>query len=59
MLRGFYARLFARRFAIEITLLLALLIAGVNEYTYRATTAVLRSGISITDGRIAASHFQR
>jgi signal transduction histidine kinase len=55
MLRGFFASLFARRFALEITLLMALVIVGVNEYTYRTTTTVLRGGIALTDERIAAA----
>jgi signal transduction histidine kinase len=55
MLRGFFASLFARRFALEITLLMALVIIGVNEYTYRTTTTVLRGGIALTDERIAGA----
>lgn len=55
MLRGFFARLFARRFALEVTFLIALLIVAVNEYTYRTTTSVLRGGIALTDERIATA----
>ena len=55
MLRGFFERLYARRFAFEVTLLMALLIIGVNEYTYRATTSVLRGGIALTDERLATA----
>lgn len=55
MLRGFFSRLFARRFALEVTFLIALFIVAVNEYTYRTTTAVLRGGIALTDERIATA----
>ena len=54
MVRHFFARLFGRRYAFEVALLTALVVLGVNEYTYRTTTSVLRGGISLTDERIAA-----
>ena len=55
MLRHFFAGLFGRRYAFEIALLAALVVLGVNEYSYRSTTTVLRSGIALTDERISAS----
>ncbi len=54
MLRRFFARLLGRRYAFEVAVFTALVVLGVNEYTYRATTAVLRGGIALTDERIAA-----
>ena len=55
MLRQFDARLFGRRYAFEMALLIALVVLGVNEYTYRTTTSVLRGGIALTEERISAS----
>ena len=55
MLRHFFAGLFGWRYAFEIALLAALVVLGVNEYSYRSTTTVLRSGIALTDERISAS----
>lgn len=54
MIRSFFARLFGKRFALELAILIAVLIFSVNEYTYRSTTAVLRGGITLTDERISA-----
>ena len=54
MLRRFFARLLGRRYAFEVAVFTALVVLGVNEYTYRTTTAVLRGGIALTDERIAA-----
>ena len=53
-MRHFFARLFGRRYAFEVALLTAIVVLGVNEYTYRTTTSVLRGGIALTDERIAA-----
>lgn len=55
MVRRFFARVFGRRYAFEITLLAAVLVISINEFTYRASTSVLRSGIALTDERISAS----
>ena len=55
MVRRFLARLFGRRYAVEVALLLSIVIIGVNEYTYRSTTSVLRGGIALTDERVAAA----
>ena len=55
MLRHFFAGLFGWRYAFEVAFLTALIVLGVNEYSYRTTTTVLRSGIALTDERIAAS----
>ena len=55
MVKQFFARQFGKRYAFEVALFVALLIIGVNEYTYRSTTSVLRSGIALTDERISAA----
>lgn len=55
MIRSFFARLFGRRYAFEVAIVIAVIIFSVNEYTYRSTTAVLRSGITLTDERISAA----
>ena len=55
MARHFFARLLGRRYAFEAVLLTALAVLGINEYTYRTTTSVLRGGIALTDERISAS----
>ncbi len=54
MIRSFFTRLFGKRYALELAILIAVLIFSVNEYTYRSTTAVLRGGITLTDERISA-----
>ena len=59
MLRRFFARLLGRRYAFEIALVVASVVIGVNEYTYRATTSVLRGGIVLTDERIAAGRLMQ
>ena len=59
MLRRFFARLLGRRYAFEIALVVASVVIGVNEYTYRATTSVLRGGIALTDERIAAGRLMQ
>ena len=55
MVKQFFDRQFGKRYAFEVALFVALLIIGVNEYTYRSTTSVLRSGIALTDERISAA----
>lgn len=55
MIRFFLARLFRKRYALEVALIIAISILGINEYTYRSTTSVLRSGIALTDERISAA----
>ena len=52
-MRRFFAHLFASRYALRVGMLIALLILGINEYTYRTTTTVLRGGIALTDERIS------
>ncbi len=59
MIKQFFARQFGKRFALEVALLVALLIIGVNEYTYRSTTSMLRSGIALTDERISAARLMQ
>ena len=54
-MRRFFAHIFASRYALEVGLLIAALILGINEYTYRTTTAALRGGIALTDERISAA----
>ena len=54
-MRRFFAHLFSRRYALEVGVLIALLILGINEYTYRTTTKVLKGGIALTDERISTA----
>ena len=53
MVRRFFALLFGKRYAFHVALLIAFVIVGVNEHTYRTTTSVLRGGIALTDERIS------
>ena len=58
MLRRLFARLFGRRYAFEVAIVVAAVVIGVNEYTYRATTSVLRGGIALDrkSTRLNSSH---